>query len=185
MPQPSPLGVIAGVTLALPVVAFVGLWRAGATVAGGVRDQLQTEGSITRRAASTAKQNILAHFSNGGTSLASFSQYGNDFELVIRATKELEWLLVTEFRAPSGHGVGLHDQITEARHEGKPLPLAMIRTMRRLVTIRNKMVHDRDFNDIPGREEFAISFDRVVEQLRGMLKRNGADEEDEPGCSIC
>ncbi len=43
---------------------------------------------------------------------SSYLQYKNDFELVIRATKDLEHLLETGFDAPSGKNVGLHDKIS-------------------------------------------------------------------------
>jgi hypothetical protein len=52
---------------------------------------------------------------------SQISQIKNDFELVIRATKELEWLLEEHFRAPSGKEFGLHDKITAARTQaGQP-----------------------------------------------------------------
>jgi hypothetical protein len=46
------------------------------------------------------------------SSTSSYLQYKNDFELVIRATKDLEHLLEKGFDAPSGKSVGLHDKIT-------------------------------------------------------------------------
>lgn len=46
------------------------------------------------------------------SSTSSYLQYKNDFELVIRATKDLEHLLEVGFDAPSGKTVGLHDKIT-------------------------------------------------------------------------
>ena len=46
------------------------------------------------------------------SSTSSYLQYKNDFELVIRATKDLEHLLETGFNSPSGKTVGLHDKIT-------------------------------------------------------------------------
>ena len=45
------------------------------------------------------------------SSSSSYNQYKNDFELVIRATKDLEHLLETQFDAPSGKNVGLHDKV--------------------------------------------------------------------------
>ena len=45
------------------------------------------------------------------SSSPSYNQYKNDFELVIRATKDLEHLLETQFDAPSGNSVGLHDKV--------------------------------------------------------------------------
>ena len=59
----------------------------------------------------------------------SISRTKNDFELVIRATKELEWILETQFGAPDGKTVGLHDKISAARipGSGQPLPEAVTR----------------------------------------------------------
>ena len=76
---------------------------------------------------------------------SSIASCKNDFELVIRATKELEWLLETHFGAPDGKNVGLHDKISAARdpRNQKPLPEKIIRRMRKLFTIRNALVHDR------------------------------------------
>ena len=125
---------------------------------------------------------------------------------VIRATKELEWLLEEHFDAPGGKNVGLHDKISHARHEGQPLPAQMVRTMRKLVTIRNKLgehsgpapapsrlaphrnadartaVHDRDFNAVPERKEFARSFDEVVAELQRMVKPSRGGKAQ---CTIC
>ena len=41
------------------------------------------------------------------SSSPSYQQYKNDFELVIRSTKDLEYLLETSFGAPSGKQVGV------------------------------------------------------------------------------
>lgn len=73
----------------------------------------------------------------GASSSSSVSQsylrYENDFELVIRATKDLERLLEMHFDAPSGKTVGLHDKISFAE-ERFGLSSSTVRTMRRLVT---------------------------------------------------
>jgi len=63
----------------------------------------------------------------------SYTQYTNDFELVIRATKDLEHLLETQFGAPAGKNVGLHDKITHVE-ENTNLSKRTIGQMRRLVT---------------------------------------------------
>ena len=95
-----------------------------------------------------------------GAGASKISKCRNDFELVIRATKELEWLLETHFRAPDGKDHGLHDKITAARDpQGNPLPPAVVRKMRKLVTIRNALVHDREYNAIDDRAAFARGFD--------------------------
>ena len=93
----------------------------------------------------------------------SISRTKNDFELVIRATKELEWILETQFGAPDGKTVGLHDKISAARipGSGQPLPEAVTRKMRKLVTIRNSLVHDREVNSIADRSGFVKDWQEV------------------------
>ncbi len=47
----------------------------------------------------------------GASQSNSYLKYTNDFELVVRATKDLEHLLETEFGAPSGREKGLNDKV--------------------------------------------------------------------------
>ena len=63
----------------------------------------------------------------------SYRHYKNDFELVIRATKDLEHLLETQFGAPSGKKDGLHDKITYAEQQAN-LSADTVKKMRYLVT---------------------------------------------------
>ena len=76
----------------------------------------------------------LASLAMGSShSSTSYSRFQNDFELVIRATKDLEFLLETEFGAPSGKNIGLQDKITHAeRNFG--LSRYTVKQMRYLVT---------------------------------------------------
>eukprot|EP00571_Detonula_confervacea_P004219 CAMPEP_0172315392 /NCGR_PEP_ID=MMETSP1058-20130122/25049_1 /TAXON_ID=83371 /ORGANISM="Detonula confervacea, Strain CCMP 353" /LENGTH=118 /DNA_ID=CAMNT_0013029463 /DNA_START=151 /DNA_END=507 /DNA_ORIENTATION=- len=100
---------------------------------------------------------------------SSYLQYKNDFELVIRSTKDLEHLLETGFGAPSGKNIGLHDKITAAQNS-HGLSQDTVKKLRYLVTIRNKLVHDHDFNALPDRVHFAKSYDSVEKELKGKLK---------------
>ena len=105
-----------------------------------------------------------------GSSYSKISSCKNDFELVIRATKELEWLLETHFNAPSGKEFGMHDKISRARTtSGNPLPDNVVRRTRYLVTIRNQLVHDREVNAIPDRPSFVAGFDEVEAELKKLL----------------
>ena len=99
--------------------------------------------------------------------------------MVIRSTKELEWLLETHFGAPASKDCGLHDKITAARFKGQPLSPSLERSMRRLVTVRNKLVHDRDFNALDDRPAFARDFDEVEQELQTLLRDNKGE-----GCVI-
>lgn len=105
----------------------------------------------------------------------------NDFELVIRATKELEWLLETHFGAPSGKEFGLHDKITRARDaQGRPLADSIVRRMRYLVTIRNSLVHDREVNAIPDRDAFVKGWTECESQLKALIPEVAGS-----ACLIC
>lgn len=85
-----------------------------------------------------------------------------DLTLVIVSSKHLEKLLEDKFGA---EGKGLHEKITTAQH----LPEDLKRKLRRVATIRNKLVHEGwfrfppfshtytfkvDFNSIPDRARF-------------------------------
>lgn len=99
---------------------------------------------------------------------SSYLQYKNDFELVIRATKDLEHLLESNFDAPSGKTVGLHDKITAVQNSHDLSP-ATVKKLRYLVTVRNRLVHDHEFNALPDRVHFAQSYDSVEKELREKL----------------
>ena len=80
----------------------------------------------------------------------------NDYELVIRASKELEFLLETSFSATNGKQSGLHDKISSARQlNGQQLPDGLVRKMRYLATLRSKLIHDRECHNIPDRTRFS------------------------------
>lgn len=113
---------------------------------------------------------------------SSYLQYKNDFELVIRATKDLEHLLETGFDAPSGdRTVGLHDKITSAQNS-HDLSADTVRRLRYLVTVRNKLVHDHDFNALPDRVHFAKSYDSVERELKEKLV---GKKKSTTGCVVC
>ena len=110
----------------------------------------------------------------GGTfsSTTSYLRYKNDFELVIRATKDLEYMLESEFDAPAGKTIGLHDKISHAE-ENFGLSKETVKKMRYLVTIRNKLVHEKGYNSLPDRKAFAKSFDSVECELKEVLAKRG------------
>ena len=98
-------------------------------------------------------------------------EYDNDFELVVRSTKELEWLLVTHFHAPDGsrdNTCGLHEKITAATHQGRPLSDDLKRRMRKIVSIRNKLVHDRNYNALESRAGYARDYQQIKQELMRM-----------------
>jgi hypothetical protein len=101
----------------------------------------------------------------------------NDFELCIRSSKELEHLLDTEFGAT---GKGLHEKITSAEIHLSP---EMVRNMRYLATIRNKLVHEHGFNSIPDRAKFIRNFEKSGNDLKEILRQRNSGRNSD-GCMI-
>ncbi len=97
------------------------------------------------------------------------SYSSNDYELVIKTSKELEYILEHEFQAK---GKGLHEKISSVASE---LPDNLCKRMRYLATIRNKLIHERGFDSIPDRSAFIKSFEESKDELEGILKSRNAD----------
>lgn len=108
-----------------------------------------------------------------GTTSSKYRHIKNDFELVIRSSKDLEHILDTQFNA---NGKGLHEKISSV--DG--LSPELVKNMRYLATIRNKLVHEYDFNKIPEREKFIAKFDQSTVDLEKAVKERGNG-----GCVIC
>ncbi|GBG34252.1 Hypothetical Protein FCC1311_104762 [Hondaea fermentalgiana] len=97
-----------------------------------------------------------------------------DVKLVIIASKYLEAQLVTDFGAT---GRGLHEKITTA--EG--LDAQTQRRLRKIATIRNKLIHEIGYDEVDDRERFREDFNRAVETLRQKAaERRG---ETDPQCA--
>lgn len=92
----------------------------------------------------------------------------NDYELVFRASKELEGLLSSHFNA---QGKGLHEKITSAIENHKDIS-HLVQDMRFLATIRNRLMHERNFNSIPDRPNFILRFKHVVKALLDAAKKH-------------
>ncbi|GAB4819559.1 hypothetical protein N2152v2_006605 [Parachlorella kessleri] len=91
----------------------------------------------------------------------------NDYELVIRSSKELEHVLEACFGA---QGKGLHEKVTSVQHL---LPQDLVRKIRYLATIRNKLVHEFGFNSIPDRTTFINNFNVARSELQQVLAQHG------------
>ena len=75
----------------------------------------------------------------------------------------------------------MHDKITAARdpRDGHPLPERGTRRMRKLVTIRNSLVHDREVNSIEDRADFVKGWNEVEAALQSALPGRGSS------CVVC
>lgn len=86
----------------------------------------------------------------------------NDYEHAIRSSKELEWLL----ESLGGSGRGLHDRLSSIQERLSP---QLVRKVRYIATIRNRLVHERGFDVIPDRATFTAYVNesrRELDRLR-------------------
>jgi hypothetical protein len=82
-----------------------------------------------------------------------------DIETAVRYSKEIEGLLEMKFGAA---GRGLHEKLTSI--EGK-LSDEVLKNLRYIATIRNKVVHENDF-EIKNLPEFSAKCDELVQYLK-------------------
>ena len=87
----------------------------------------------------------------------------NDYELVIKTTKDLEYILERNFNA---QGRGLHEKVSSCEGE---LSNSLVKKMRYLATIRNKLIHERGFDEIPNRATFLQLYDEAERELEILL----------------
>jgi hypothetical protein len=105
----------------------------------------------------------------------SASHSSNDYELVIKSSKDLEYILELEFGAK---GKGLHEKISDVDNQ---LSTDLIKRMRYLATIRNKLIHERGFDAIPDRSKFIIAYEDSKKEIQTFLKNKKGDSQ----CIIC
>ena len=72
--------------------------------------------------------------------------------------------------------------------DGQPLPANVAKQLRYLASLRNKLVHEKDFNEIPDRASFINAFRQTEEELSKLIaganaKKTGK-EADSGGCVI-
>jgi hypothetical protein len=106
----------------------------------------------------------------------------NDYELVIRASKELEYVLEHDF---GGVGKGLHEKISTS----KGLSPKLVQDMRYIATIRNKLIHERGFDAIPARTAFLDRFETSARELERRIQerriQKGGVYSSTTSCIIC
>lgn len=85
----------------------------------------------------------------------------SDIELAITRTKALEGLL----EGLGATGKGLHEKVTSV--QGK-LPPPLVKKLRFVATVRNKIVHESSYQKIDDRDGFARACDDAEVELRAM-----------------
>lgn len=120
---------------------------------------------------------------NALPSSKKFVHSDNDYQLVIEASKELEYLLEVEFNA---HGQGLHEKVSSI---GTAIPVPTIRSIRYVATLRNRLIHDREMRSLPDRPAFIKKFDDAMVELKIIIDKKRLDAGTvpataAPGCVI-
>lgn len=130
----------------------------------------------------------FGHHGSTKKSLKWISRIKNDYELAIRLSKELEFILETHFQAT---GKGLHQKITSAKQNyfhktHRHFSTKLEKNMRRLATIRNKSIHNRNYNEIDDKNAFIQAFkDSYIELQEIIIKMHAKGKENKhEGCII-
>jgi hypothetical protein len=87
----------------------------------------------------------------------------SDIELAVTRTKTLEGLLEQTLGAS---GKGLHDKVSSV--QAKLVP-ALVKRLRYIATVRNKIVHESDYQKIDDRDGFIKACDEAEAALRALL----------------
>jgi len=83
----------------------------------------------------------------------------SDIELTIKRCKRLESMLTKHFSAT---GRGLHEKISSVEND---LPRPLVRRLRFVATVRNKLVHESDVDSLDNREDYVQACNSAEEEL--------------------
>jgi hypothetical protein len=86
----------------------------------------------------------------------------SDIELAITRVKALESLL----EGLGATGKGLHEKVTSVQNR---LSLPLVKKLRFIATVRNKIVHESDYQQIDDPNGFVRACDEAEAELRAML----------------
>lgn len=87
----------------------------------------------------------------------------SDIELAITRVKALESLLEQAFGAT---GKGLHEKVSSVQAKLSP---QLVKKLRFVATVRNKIVHESDYKQIDDRDGFLRACDEAETELRSVL----------------
>jgi hypothetical protein len=88
----------------------------------------------------------------------------SDIDRVIKASRKIESELVRNFQAK---GKGLNGKLNSVERK---LPAALVKRIRYIATIRNKVVHDEGYRRIDDRQSFKRAVFEVQRELRSYQK---------------
>lgn len=86
----------------------------------------------------------------------------SDIDLAVSRSKRLESLLEQSLGAT---GRGLHEKVSSVENR---LPPDLVRKLRLVATVRNKVVHEADYKNIDDRKKFLQTCKEAERQLRAL-----------------
>jgi hypothetical protein len=86
----------------------------------------------------------------------------SDIDLAVSSSKRLESLLETKFGAS---GRGLHEKVSSVERD---LPHDLVRKIRLVATVRNKIVHESNYQNIDHRKEFIATCKQAERELKAL-----------------
>lgn len=89
----------------------------------------------------------------------------SDLDLAVGWSKRFEGELERRFNA---RGRGLHEKLDSVRDD---LPPGVVRDLRLVATVRNRIVHESGYARIEGRREFLAACRRARRALAGRVRR--------------
>ena len=89
----------------------------------------------------------------------------SDIELAVTRTKALESLLEQTLGAT---GKGLHEKVSSVQAKLSP---ALVKKLRFVATVRNKIVHESDYAKIDDRDGFSRACDEAEAELNALLPK--------------
>lgn len=88
----------------------------------------------------------------------------SDIDLAVRSSKRIESALV---RILNARGKGLHEKLSSVE---KKLPVSLVKRIRYIATVRNKMVHEDTYRKMDDRGSFKKAVKHVNKELKRMEK---------------
>lgn len=89
----------------------------------------------------------------------------SDIDLVVKKSKQFEGILEQQFGA---QGRGLHEKVSSVERQ---LPAATVRKLRKIATVRNKVVHQTDANRIDNRQDFLTACTEAERELKALARK--------------
>ena len=92
----------------------------------------------------------------------------SDIDLAVKASKQIESTLDRMFGAS---GKGLHEKLTSVE---KRLPVSLVKRIRYIATVRNKIIHDDEYRKFDDRAGFKLAVKQVKKELKSLEGRSSA-----------